>query len=202
MAITNECRKFESHRQCDVAQNRFYTGNSGVPTLLNNCWHDVKPQIKQMNSAYVNAICAAFFGEGVWYATFNIQHRISKQSGIVCSEFTLLIQGRRRRLEILPVAYAIYNNPASRRSDLRNVACEQQKRRPVCASTQSDQRLYDSHSVKYNCKRIRFSICPFVDVLSYFLIKVITCWLANKQKRRPLCASAPLSFAFSLTHFF
>ena len=27
----------------------------------------------------------------------------------------------------------------------------------------------------------RFSICPFVDVRSYFLIKVITCWLANNK---------------------
>ena len=69
MAITNECRKFESHRQCDVVQNRFYTGNSGVPTLLNNCSHDVKPLIKQMNSAYVNAICVAFLEQ-----VFDMQH--------------------------------------------------------------------------------------------------------------------------------
>ena len=27
----------------------------------------------------------------------------------------------------------------------------------------------------------RFSICPFVDVRSYFLIKVITCWHANNK---------------------
>ena len=155
-----------------------------------------------MNSAYVNAICVAFFGAGVWYATFNIQHRISKQSGTVCSEFTLLTQGRRRRLEILPVAYAIYNNLASRRSDLRNVACEQQKRRPVCASTQSDQRLYYSHSVKYNCKRIpvfNLSICRCALIFSFKSNYMLAC---EQQKRRPLCASAHLLFAFSLTHFF
>ena len=77
MAITNKCRKFESHRQCDVAQNRFYTGNSGVPTLLNNCLHDVKPQIKQMNCAYVNDICVAFLEQvfDMQHSTFNIEYQ-------------------------------------------------------------------------------------------------------------------------------
>ena len=39
-------------------------------------------------------------------------------------------------------------------SDLRNLACEQQKHRPVCASTQSNQRLYYSHCVMYNAQNL------------------------------------------------
>ena len=51
---------------------------------------------------------------------------------------------------LLQYKYNVQITWASTRETLSSVVCEQQRRRPACASAQSDQRIYYSLIGKYN----------------------------------------------------
>ena len=87
------------------------------------------------------------------------------------------------------------------------VACEQQRRRPACASAQSDQRLcfsltekYDSLTCHMQNLKILVSLCSLADCFQHYLVANpedrVYCVLSRPIYKYEPCQEAKFAFEF------